>query len=116
MNISVEEKPTGEISAAAGAGTQGGTIGFGVRENNFLGKNIQFTEITVTSSKRFKNWKDHQVFLKKRDKKARHVYFFFGGVGSRCLTVTGCLFISFHLGILQRGLLLATFGWRFVFC
>ena len=32
-----------------------------------LGKNIQFTEITVTSSKRFKNWKDHQVFLKKRD-------------------------------------------------
>jgi GH35 family endo-1,4-beta-xylanase len=32
-----------------------------------LGKNIQFTEITVTSSKRFKNWKDHQVFLKERD-------------------------------------------------
>tara|TARA_A200000113_G_scaffold110535_1_gene99239 strand:+ start:83 stop:1438 length:1356 start_codon:yes stop_codon:yes gene_type:complete len=32
-----------------------------------LGKNIQFTEITVTSSKRFKNWKDHQAFLKKRD-------------------------------------------------
>ena len=32
-----------------------------------LGKNIQFTEITVTSSERFKNWKDHQVFLAKRD-------------------------------------------------
>ena len=32
-----------------------------------LGKNIQFTEITVTSSERFNNWKDHQVFLAKRD-------------------------------------------------
>ena len=36
LNISVEEKPTGEISAGAGAGTQGGTISFGVRENNFF--------------------------------------------------------------------------------
>ncbi len=41
LDITVEEKPTGEISAAAGAGTQGGTIGFGVKENNFMGKNIQ---------------------------------------------------------------------------
>ena len=32
-----------------------------------LGKDIQFTEITVTSSKLFKDWKDHQVFLRKRD-------------------------------------------------
>ena len=32
-----------------------------------LGKNIQFTEITVTSSERFNNWKDHQVFLAKRE-------------------------------------------------
>ena len=32
-----------------------------------LGKDIQFTEVTVTSSKLFNNWKDHQVFLKKRD-------------------------------------------------
>jgi endo-1,4-beta-xylanase len=31
-----------------------------------LGKDIQFTEITVTSSKLFKDWKDHQVFLNKR--------------------------------------------------
>ena len=34
INISVEEKPTGEISAGAGFGTNGGTIMFGVRENN----------------------------------------------------------------------------------
>ena len=27
-----------------------------------MGKNIQFTEVTVTSSKLFKNWKDHQFF------------------------------------------------------
>lgn len=32
-----------------------------------LQKNIQFTEVTVTSSKRFENWKDHQVFLEKRN-------------------------------------------------
>ena len=40
LNIFVEEKPTGEIMASAGAGTSGGTIGFGVKENNFLGRNI----------------------------------------------------------------------------
>ena len=28
INITVEEKPTGEISAGAGFGTNGGTIGF----------------------------------------------------------------------------------------
>ena len=37
-----------------------------------LGKNIQFTEITVTSSKRFNNWKDHQEFLAKRDESLRN--------------------------------------------
>ncbi len=40
LNITVTEKPTGEIFASAGAGTQGSTIGFGIKENNFLGKNI----------------------------------------------------------------------------
>ena len=49
LNISVEEKPTGEISAGAGAGTQGGTFGFGVSENNFLGRNIILdTNLRVT--------------------------------------------------------------------
>ena len=40
LNITVTEKPTGEIFASAGTGTQGSTVGFGVKENNFLGKNI----------------------------------------------------------------------------
>ncbi len=49
LNISVEEKPTGEISAGAGTGTQGSTFGFGIKENNFLGKNILLdTNLRVT--------------------------------------------------------------------
>jgi outer membrane protein insertion porin family len=40
LNISVVEKPTGEISASAGFGTSGGSVGFGIKENNFLGKGI----------------------------------------------------------------------------
>ena len=40
VNISVEEKPTGEISAGAGVGTSGSTVAFGVKENNYLGKGI----------------------------------------------------------------------------
>ena len=35
LNISIEEKPTGEISAQAGIGTSGGSIYFGIKENNF---------------------------------------------------------------------------------
>ncbi len=40
INISVEEKPTGEIMAGAGVGTSGTSLLFGVKENNFLGKGI----------------------------------------------------------------------------
>ena len=43
INITVEEKPTGEIMAGAGVGTGGGTFAFGVSENNFLGRGIAFT-------------------------------------------------------------------------
>ena len=35
INIYIEEKPTGEISLGAGAGTSGTTVGFAVKENNF---------------------------------------------------------------------------------
>ena len=35
IDITVEEKPTGEISVGAGAGSEGGTMGFSVSENNF---------------------------------------------------------------------------------
>ena len=40
IDINVEEKPTGEISLAAGVGTSGSVIGGGITEKNFLGKGI----------------------------------------------------------------------------
>ena len=40
INITVEEKPTGEITAGAGFGTTGSSFMVGVKENNFLGKGI----------------------------------------------------------------------------
>ena len=43
IDITVEEKPTGEIMVGAGAGSDGGTLGFSVTENNFLGKGIQLS-------------------------------------------------------------------------
>ena len=43
ININIEEKPTGEISLGAGVGSDGGTIGFSVSENNFLGKGVQLS-------------------------------------------------------------------------
>jgi outer membrane protein insertion porin family len=50
INITVEEKPTGEIMAGAGAGTGGGTLAFGVSENNFLGRGIEFSsDISVSA-------------------------------------------------------------------
>ena len=50
INVYVQEKPTGEIYAGAGIGTNGGTIAFGVRENNYLGKGIQVeTNVSLTS-------------------------------------------------------------------
>ena len=39
--ISVEEKPTGEISAGAGAGTSGTQISFGVAEKNYGGTGVK---------------------------------------------------------------------------
>ena len=40
VNISVEEKPTGEISAGAGVGTAGAVISFMLKESNLFGKGI----------------------------------------------------------------------------
>ena len=45
ININVEEKPTGEISLGAGIGTDGGTVGFSVSENNFLGKGVNYQPV-----------------------------------------------------------------------
>ena len=50
INITVEEKPTGEIMAGAGVGTNGGTVAFGVKENNFLGRGIDFgTDLAISA-------------------------------------------------------------------
>ena len=38
VNIDIEEKPTGEVSAGAGVGTNGGTFAINVTENNWLGQ------------------------------------------------------------------------------
>ena len=38
INLTVEEKPTGEISAGAGIGTDGGSFAFNISENNWLGE------------------------------------------------------------------------------
>ena len=50
IDINVEEKPTGEISAGAGIGTNGGSFAINVKENNWLGqgKSVSF-DIEVDS-------------------------------------------------------------------
>ena len=50
INISVEEKATGEITASAGVGTSGGSIGFGVKENNFLGRGTSLDSNVLISA------------------------------------------------------------------
>tara|TARA_B100001057_G_scaffold296224_1_gene296359 strand:- start:2624 stop:4858 length:2235 start_codon:yes stop_codon:yes gene_type:complete len=44
IDIEIDERPTGEISAGAGIGTTGGAVSFGVKENNWLGtgKSVEF--------------------------------------------------------------------------
>jgi outer membrane protein insertion porin family len=49
IDITVEEKPTGEITAGAGYGTSGSTFAFGIKENNFNGKGIRLdTNLQIT--------------------------------------------------------------------
>tara|TARA_Y100000591_G_scaffold644_1_gene567 strand:+ start:2641 stop:4881 length:2241 start_codon:yes stop_codon:yes gene_type:complete len=54
INITVQEKPTGEIAAGAGAGTNGGTIGFSVKENNYLGKGLGVEATATITEETFK--------------------------------------------------------------
>ena len=54
VDINVEERPSGEISLAAGFGTSGEVIGGGLKEKNFLGKGINLDanlELTPESIK-----------------------------------------------------------------
>ena len=72
VNLTVEEKPTGEISLGAGVGTSGGTIGGGIKENNFLGKgiklnsNLQFSENSIKGQFIYEkpnfNYSDNSLF------------------------------------------------------
>ena len=49
ININVEEKATGEITAGAGVGTSGSSLSFGIKENNYLGKGISLaSNLTLT--------------------------------------------------------------------
>ena len=41
IKLNIEEKPTGEISAGAGVGTNGGSFAISVKENNYLGEGKQ---------------------------------------------------------------------------
>jgi len=41
LEVSIEEKSTGEIMAGAGVGTEGTTFSFGISENNWLGKGLK---------------------------------------------------------------------------
>ena len=43
INITVEEKATGEILLGAGVGSEGGTAQFSISENNFLGKGVKLS-------------------------------------------------------------------------
>ena len=40
IDITIKEKATGEIMAGVGVGTDGSTISFGIKENNYLGRGI----------------------------------------------------------------------------
>ena len=54
IDITVEEKATGEITASAGVGTSGKSIGFGVKENNFLGRGIGLDSNVTLSTESIK--------------------------------------------------------------
>ena len=49
IDITIEEKATGEIMAGAGVGTDGTSFTFGVKENNYLGRGIALnSELSVS--------------------------------------------------------------------
>ena len=45
IDITIEEKATGEIFAGAGTGTDGSSISMGIKEKNYLGKGIVLDQI-----------------------------------------------------------------------
>ena len=69
INITVEEKPTGEIMAGAGFGTDGEIIEFGIKENNYLGKGLKVaTNLSVGSDKIIGNFDIENPNINNTDK------------------------------------------------
>ena len=54
INISVEEKATGEIMAGAGVGTDGTSFMFSVKENNWLGRGVKLESTLNLSEEKVK--------------------------------------------------------------
>ena len=54
IEIQVVEKPTGEISAGAGIGTNGTTVSFNLSENNWLGRGVNIATNVELSEETFK--------------------------------------------------------------
>jgi len=54
INISIEEKPTGELSLGAGYGTDGGSFVGSITEKNFLGKGVTLNSSFEISSESIK--------------------------------------------------------------
>ncbi len=51
IDITVEEKATGEISAGAGTGTSGSTLAFAIKENNYMGTGVKLnTQISLSDT------------------------------------------------------------------
>ena len=79
IDIIVEEQPTGEISLAAGVGTNGITTGGGINEKNFLGKgidlnaNVEISEDSLLGQIKYSRpnfaYTDHTLFTSLRSVK-----------------------------------------------
>ena len=54
IDLTVEEKPTGEISAGAGIGTSGASIEFNISENNWLGEGIKISTFFAAGTESIK--------------------------------------------------------------
>ena len=54
INITIEEKATGEIFAGVGTGTDGSSFAFGVKENNYLGRGIMLDSNVNVSDEKIK--------------------------------------------------------------
>ena len=71
INITVEEKPTGEIMAGAGFGTDGEVIEFGIKENNYLGKGLKVkSDLSIGSDKIVGNFDLQNPNINNTDKSA----------------------------------------------